>query len=58
MDKYYIDDTVLVLWDDGTWTVGVVLDSYRGHRNQVYVVRMTDGEVEKVYNYQIALGVC
>lgn len=48
-------DIVLVYWmDDGhIFTVGKVIHTYRGHRNQIYMVRMLDGEIDKVYDFQI-----
>jgi hypothetical protein len=53
MAKHMNGMYVLVIWDDGTWTVGEILSTYRGHRNQIYIVVMSDGITEKVYDWQI-----
>jgi hypothetical protein len=53
MKKLSIGADVIVLWDGGEWTVGTVRSTYRGHRDQIYMVMMDDGELEKVWDYQI-----
>lgn len=53
--KYSVGTIVLVHWEDdgNVYMIGRILSTYRGHRNQIYMVEMEDGAVDKVYDYQI-----
>ena len=53
--KYSVGAMVLVYWEDdgNVYMIGRILSTYRGHRNQIYMIEMEDGAVDKVYDYQI-----
>jgi hypothetical protein len=58
MRKYNVGDIVLTIWDDTDEIIsGVIVNSYRGHRNRIYIVATDIITFEKVYDYQIILAI-